>query len=102
MNRQERRSGKWSVLNPREDYDQLEREVGQDARKVMMALLRQIAGADAPFDDRTLWNSIRELINHRLLKVYFRIGRDGVEVRHELLMPYENDNLPVQPGGHAA
>lgn len=92
MNRAERRRGRWNKLNPHLDYDGLVKSVGGDGPKLMMAMLRQLAGEDAPFDDRELWNSVRELINNGLLNVYFRFGLDGIEVRPEFLIPTDNDN----------
>ena len=90
MNRAERRRGRWMTLNPTQDYDSFSAAVGEDGRKVMMALLRQLVGPDAPFDDRMLWNAVRELINAGLLAVYFRQTGDGVEIEPEFLIPNDN------------
>lgn len=95
MNRHERRRGKWGTLNPRVEYDQLETVVGENSRKVLMMVLRKIAGDDAPFDERELWNSTRELINAGLMNIHFRFGIDGLEVRPEFLIPTTNSKLPA-------
>lgn len=104
MNRAERRAGGWGKLNPRHEYDAFVAEVDEAGVKVMIALLRELAGPNAPFDDRELWNGIRGLINAGLLNIYFRFGADGIEVRPDFLIPPENDNHRRQPtpGGYAA
>lgn len=99
MNRHERRAGRWDRLNPRLDYDGLIETVSESGRKLVLAVLRSMAGPNAPFDDRQLWNGTRELINAGLLNVYFRFGADGIEVRPEFLLPSDNDN--TSPRGAA-
>lgn len=102
MNRAERRRGKLDKLNPRLPYAEFLADAGEDAVKVMMVLLRQLTGPDAPFSDEELWDSTRELINRGLLDVYFRFHRNGdIEIHPEFLIPHENDNEPT-PGGFAA
>lgn len=100
MNRRERRAGRWDKLNPRVDYDGLISEAGEDGRKLLLSVLRGVAGQDAPFDDRSLWEGFRELINAGLLNVYIRIGADGLEVRPDFIIPNDNDNHH-QPRGAA-
>jgi hypothetical protein len=92
LNRKERRAGGWDKLNPVKDYDRLVSEVSEDSSKLVMAVLRTLAGPEAPFDDRTLWNSTRDLINAGLMNVYIRFGKDGIEVRPEFIIPPQNDN----------
>ena len=101
MNRAERRRGGWAKLNPKGDFDALGQSVGENGRNVMMAMLRQLAGPDAPFDDREFWNGIAELINAGLLNVYFRFSGGGIEVRPEFLTPPQNDH-DRRHGGLAA
>lgn len=92
MNRRERRSGRWDKLNPRVDFDGLLTVVDEDSRKLLLAVLREMVGPEAPFDDRTLWTGVRELINAGLLNIYFRFGADGLEVRPDFITPNDNDN----------
>ncbi|MER8511695.1 hypothetical protein NKH47_01895 [Mesorhizobium sp. M1060] len=92
MNRSQRRKEKWATLNPRQPYADFLASMGDDTAKVMMVMLRQMTGIDAPFDDATLWNAIRELINAGLLKVWFRTGPQGVQVMPEFIIPNDNDN----------
>jgi len=92
MNRAERRRGRWMTLNPKSNYDSFASSVDEDSHKLLMALLRQLVGPEAPFDDRTLWNSIRELIGSGLLSIHFRQSADGFEIHPEFLIPGDNDN----------
>ena len=92
MNRAQRRKEHWAVLSPKGTYVELVATVGEDTAKVMISMLRQLTGIDAPFDDATLWNAVRELINAGLLKVWFRIGPQGVQVMPEFIIPTDNDN----------
>lgn len=101
MNRRDRRAGRWDRLTPHKDYDAMAAMVGDESRDLVMGVLRTLIGPGAPFDDRTLWNSIRELINAGLMNVYIRFGPDGIEVRPELIIPKDNDNDNSAPRGAA-
>lgn len=101
MNRAERRRGGWAKLNPKGDYEALGQSVGENGRKVMMVMLRQLAGPNAPFDDRELWDGVAELIGAGLLNVYFRFSGDEIEIHPEFLILPQNDN-GRQSGGFAA
>jgi hypothetical protein len=100
MNRKRRRAEKWARLNPHLPFDEFAKTVGEDARKIMMAMLRRLTGPDAPFDDRELWDATRELINAGLLKIWFRFAGDRIEIEPEFIIPSDNDN--GQPSKGAA
>jgi hypothetical protein len=101
MNRAERRGGGWSKLNPALDYDGFVADVGEDSRKLMIVMLRELAGGGCPFSDRELWNSTRTLIDAGLLNIYFRFDDDGIEIKPEFPVPPQNDNRHARPWGAA-
>ena len=102
MNRAERSRGKWHKLNPRLPWAEFTQEVSDDSQRVMMAILRELVGPDAPFTDADLWETVRDFIKHGLLNVYFRFDRDGgIEIEPEFLMPHDTDDEP-EFGGFAA
>lgn len=99
MNRRDRRAGRWDKLTPHKDYDAMMAMVGEESQRLVIGVLRTLIGPEAPFDDRELWNGVRQLINAGLLNVYIRFGVDGIEIRPEFIIPNDNDNL--QPRGAA-
>jgi hypothetical protein len=87
MNRSQRRREKWMKLNPKLPYREFVADVSEDSAKVMMVMLRKLGGDAMPFDDETIWNSTRELINIGFLNVYFRFAENGIEIKPEFILP---------------
>ncbi|CAI2936059.1 hypothetical protein [Aminobacter niigataensis] len=47
MNRRDRRAGRWDKLTPHKDYDAMVAMVGEESQRLVMGVLRTLAGPEA-------------------------------------------------------